>query len=32
MSIETVDVGSMIRLGQFLKYAGIAESGRMPAK
>ena len=27
MSIETVDVSSMIRLGQFLKYAGIAESG-----
>ncbi|WP_341729449.1 RNA-binding S4 domain-containing protein [Brooklawnia sp.] len=27
MSIETVEVGGTIRLGQFLKYAGIAESG-----
>lgn len=27
MEIETVEVGGMIRLGQFLKYAGIAESG-----
>ncbi len=27
MEIETVRVGGMIRLGQFLKYAGLAESG-----
>lgn len=27
MSIETVEVGGTIRLGQFLKYAGIADSG-----
>ncbi len=27
MSIETVEVNGMIRLGQFLKYAGIADSG-----
>lgn len=27
MEIETVEVEGMIRLGQFLKYAGIAESG-----
>ena len=27
MSIETVEVGGTIRLGQFLKYAGITESG-----
>lgn len=27
MEIETVSVGGMIRLGQFLKYAGLAESG-----
>lgn len=27
MEIETVEVGGVIRLGQFLKYAGIAESG-----
>lgn len=27
MEIETVAVDGMIRLGQFLKYAGLAESG-----
>lgn len=27
MDIDTVEVGGTIRLGQFLKYAGIAESG-----
>lgn len=27
MQIETVEVGGMIRLGQFLKFAGLAESG-----
>jgi len=27
MSIETVEVNGMIRLGQFLKYAGRADSG-----
>ncbi len=27
MDIETVEVTGMIRLGQFLKYAGLAESG-----
>lgn len=27
MGIETVEVGGMIRLGQFLKFAGLAESG-----
>ncbi len=27
MSIETVEVNGMIRLGQFLKYAGMADSG-----
>lgn len=27
MQIETVEVGTDIRLGQFLKFAGLAESG-----
>lgn len=27
MEIETVEVGGMIRLGQFLKFAGIVYSG-----
>lgn len=27
MEIETVEVGGTIRLGQFLKFAGLAESG-----
>mgnify|MGYP003388583125 CR=1 FL=1 len=27
MDIETVEVTGMIRLGQFVKYAGLAESG-----
>ncbi len=27
MEIETVEVDGMIRLGQFLKFAGLAESG-----
>lgn len=27
MGIETIEVGNMIRLGQFLKFAGLAESG-----
>lgn len=27
MQIETIEVGGMIRLGQFLKFAGLAESG-----
>lgn len=27
MGIQTVDVGGTIRLGQFLKFAGLAESG-----
>lgn len=27
MQIETVEVGGTIRLGQFLKYAGLVESG-----
>ncbi|GAA2179418.1 RNA-binding S4 domain-containing protein [Brooklawnia cerclae] len=27
MDIETVEVGGTIRLGQFLKFAGLADSG-----